>query len=63
MASIFKNSLKSVLFLLAAIFVLIDPAICAEQGYYSIHFATLKDLRDVNKQVDLLNEKGKIVFW
>jgi hypothetical protein len=63
MASIFKNSLKSVLFLLAAIFVLIDPAICAEQGYYSIHFATLKDLRNVNKQVNLLKEKGEMVFW
>jgi hypothetical protein len=63
MASIFKSIAKSVFFLLAVIFVLIDPAICAEQVYYSIHFATLKDLRDVNKQVNLLKEKDKMVFW
>ena len=63
MASIFKNIVKSVLVLLAVTFVLVDPAICAEQVYYSIHFATLKDLRDVNKQVNMIKEKGKIVFW
>jgi len=63
MASIFKNIVKSVLFLFVVIFVLIDPAICAEQVFYSIHFATLKDIRDVNKQVNLLKEKGKMVFW
>jgi len=63
MASTFKNIVKSVLFLFAVIFVLSDPAICAKQVFYSIHFATLKDIRDVNKQVNLLKEKGKMVFW
>jgi len=63
MASIFKNIVKSVLFLFVVIFVLIDPAICAKQVFYSIHFATLKDIRDVNKQVNLLKERGKMVFW
>ena len=63
MASTFKSIVKSVLFFLAVIFVLIDPAICAEQVFYSIQFATAHYLKDVNKQVNLLKEKGKIVFW
>ncbi|MFC1857400.1 DUF1566 domain-containing protein [Thermodesulfobacteriota bacterium] len=63
MTSTFRSILKSVLFLLAVIFVLINPAICAEQVFYSIHIATLKDLRDANKQVNSLKEKGKMVFW
>jgi hypothetical protein len=63
MGSIHKSILKSVLFSLVVIFVLTDPVICAGKGFYSIHFATLKDFRDVNKQVNLLKEKGKVVFW
>jgi len=63
MTSTFKSIVKSVLFLLAVTFVLINPAICAEQVFYSIHIDTLKDLGDANKQVNLLKENEKIVFW
>jgi len=63
MTSIFKSIVKNALFLLAAIFVLAVPAICDEQIFYSIHFATLNNLTDVNKQINSLKEKGKMVFW
>ena len=58
-----KNVLKIKLLLIAVIFIPIDLAYCADQIYYSIHFATLRNLKDVNKQVNSLKEKGQIVFW
>ncbi len=63
MVSILKDIAKSALFLLAVMFVHIEPAYCAENAFYSIHFDTLKNLEDVNKQVNAFKEKGKMVFW
>lgn len=62
MASISKN-IKSALFLFTLIFVLINPGICAEQIFYSIQFATSRNLKDVNAQVNSLKAKGRTVFW
>ena len=50
-----KNVLKIKLFLLAVIVFSIDLAYCSEQIYYSVHFATLRNLSDVNKQVNSIN--------
>jgi len=58
-----KNVLKIKLFLLAVIVFSVDLAYCSEQIYYSVHFATLRNLSDVNKQVNSIKEKGQIVFW
>ena len=63
MFSILRNIAKNALFLLPVIFVHIEPAYCAGNAFYSIHLATLKNLEDVNKQVNSLKEKGKMVFW
>lgn len=35
----------------------------AEQRYYSIHLASFKYLQNANRQVNSLQEKGKLVFW
>jgi hypothetical protein len=58
-----KNVLKIKLFLLAAIVFYVDLAYCLEQIYYSVQFATLRNLSDVNKQINSIKEKGQIVFW
>jgi len=63
MASKFKSIMKSVFLLLTIMFALFDPAYCGERIFYSIHFATLKNLRDVNEQINSLKEKEKMVFW
>lgn len=63
MASKIKNTVKIIFFLLAATFLLIDPAISAEQGFYSIHLSTFRNLGDVNTQVNSLKEKGETVFY
>jgi len=63
MSSSFKSIFKSALLLFALMFALPSSADCSEQIFYSIHFATLNNLSDVNKQVNSLKEKGKMVFW
>jgi hypothetical protein len=35
----------------------------AEQYFYSIHFSSFKNLENANRQVNSLQEKGKMVFW
>ena len=35
----------------------------AKHIYYSIHFASFKNLANANRQVNMLTEKGKMVFW
>ena len=35
----------------------------AQQFYYSIHFSSFKNLKNANRQVNSLQEKGKMVFW
>jgi len=55
---------KTAVFLLTmAVIVLISTAYGAERVYYSIHFASFKDLENANRQVNSLKEKGKMVFW
>jgi len=63
MISKYKNALKINLLLLAILCIPINPVYSAEQIYYSIHLASLKNLTDVNKQVNSLKVKGQIVFW
>lgn len=47
------------LFLLAVV----NTAHGSQEVYYSIHFASLKNLQAVNQQINSLKEKGKMVFW
>lgn len=49
--------------LVSAIFIFAAAAEGAEQFYYSIHFASFKNLENANRQVNSLQEKGKMVFW
>lgn len=35
----------------------------ADQRYYSIHLASFKYLQNANRQVNALQQKGKLVFW
>ncbi|MBC8433919.1 MAG: DUF1566 domain-containing protein [Desulfobacterales bacterium] len=53
-----------------AIFALVATALIfaaaadgAQQYYYSIHFSSFKNLENANRQVNSLQEKGKMVFW
>lgn len=48
---------------LAAVFLWDGQAFGAERVYYSIHFASFKNLENANRQVNSLKEKGKMVFW
>ncbi len=48
--------------LLSAIFIF-AAAEGAEQFYYSVHFSSFKNLENANRQVNSLQEKGKMVFW
>ena len=41
----------------------INAADCAEEIFYSIHFASVNNLKDVNTQVNSLKEQEKMVFW
>jgi len=45
------------------LFVNADAATGAKRIYYSIHFASFKNLANANRQVNALTEKGKMVFW
>ena len=58
-----KAVAAGVLVLYSMIFLMAHTADCAERVYYSIHFATFKNLKDVNNQVNSLKEKGRMVFW
>jgi hypothetical protein len=58
-----KDFSKRALIFLPILFVLFDAADCAGGIYYSIHFANLKSLKEVNRQTNLLEENGKFVFW
>ena len=49
--------------LLLLMLIHIDVADCGQQTYYSIHFASFKNLRNANKQVNTLKIEGKMVFW
>jgi len=56
--------LKTVLILvLITLFVNADAATGTKRIYYSIHFASFKNLANANRQVNALTEKGKMVFW
>jgi hypothetical protein len=35
----------------------------AERIYYSIHLKSFKDIRNANRYVNQLKNKGKLVFW
>jgi hypothetical protein len=35
----------------------------AQRVFYSIHFASFRNLENANRQVNSLKEKGKMVFW
>ena len=62
MASELKKIVKTAFSLFIVLFLMIDPAMSAEEVFYSIHFATLKSIKDVDKQVNALKEKApKIV--
>ena len=39
------------------------PAESAGQRYYSIHLASFQYLQNANRQINSLQEKGKLVFW
>ncbi|MEW6672888.1 MAG: DUF1566 domain-containing protein [Thermodesulfobacteriota bacterium] len=49
----------------AALLILLtgSPVEGAEQRYYSIHLASFQHLQNANRQVNSLQEKGKLVFW
>ncbi|MBL7181236.1 MAG: DUF1566 domain-containing protein [Desulfobacterales bacterium] len=49
--------------LLLMLFVRPEVADGEERFYYSIHFASFKQLENANRQVNALKEKGKMVFW
>lgn len=50
---------------LLAIIVLLLPTVsdAGDRIYYSVQFAVFKDLASVNRQVNALQEKEKLVFW
>lgn len=48
---------------LITLFVNADAATGTKRIYYSIHFASFKNLANANRQVNALTEKGKMVFW
>ncbi len=59
-----KDFLKiGFLLILSLMFVGIEAAECKERVYYSIHFASFKNLRNANKKVNAVKKKGKLVFW
>lgn len=49
--------------LVSAILIFAAAAEGAEQFYYSVHFSSFKNLENANRQVNSLQEKGKMVFW
>jgi len=51
------------LLILVMLLVSTGTADSAQRVYYSIHFASFKNLENANRQVNALNEKGKMVFW
>ena len=56
--------LRAMIFILIpAIFLCTDAGYGAEQYFYSIHFPSFKNLENANRQVNSLQEKGKMVFW
>ena len=56
--------LRAMIFILIpAIFLCTDAGYGAEQYFYSIHFSSFKNLENANRQVNSLQEKGKMVFW
>jgi len=58
-----KIILKICLILLTAAFFGPASVNAVERSYYSIHFASFKNLQNANRQVNSLKEKGKMVFW
>ncbi len=57
---IFKTAVFTLVW---AVLIFAAAADGAEQYYYSIHFASFKNLENANRQVNSLQEKGKMVFW
>ena len=51
------------LLLILIVLGLIGLSQAAERVFYSIHFASFKNLENANRQVNSLKEKGKMVFW
>jgi hypothetical protein len=49
--------------LLVMMFILMDIADCGQRTYYSIHFASFKNLKNANKQLNAFKINGKMVFW
>lgn len=64
MSSMSTRILKAGFFLLL-LTLLVHPEAAdgEERFYYSIHFASFKQLENANRQVNALKEKGKMVFW
>ncbi|MBN1626886.1 MAG: DUF1566 domain-containing protein [Deltaproteobacteria bacterium] len=50
-------------FILFLILIWVETGECTELGYYSIHLASFKELRNANNFVNSLANKGKILFW
>ena len=57
---IFKTAVFALVW---AVLIFAAAADGAQQYYYSIHFSSFKNLENANRQVNSLQEKGKMVFW
>lgn len=59
-SKIFKNAIFA---LVSAALIFAAAADGAQQYFYSVHYSSFKNLENANRQVNSLQEKGKMVFW
>jgi hypothetical protein len=59
-SKIFKNAIFA---LVSAALIFAAAADGAQQYFYSVHCSSFKNLENANRQVNSLQEKGKMVFW
>lgn len=55
--------IKGFFLLLSVLCITVNVADCAERIYYSIHFASFKNLQNAHTSINAMKKKGKMVFW